>query len=284
MKKIILAAVLAAISFGTASAQLRYAVTGAYQKMPGQGMAIWGENAYLFNQTGYCRIFNLKAGEVTGEFRLATSYEKNHANSVSFGTETPAGSEVPALYITEFNGKYRCFVEKVVAGASDGVHSELVQTIEFAEKGKNPKIVDWVVDRDNACLYITFVNEKTLKETGKQEIVITKLPLPALADGAEVTFTENDILDRFSVTFSNGLQGATIRGGKLYIVTGMQESSYDQDGHERAVKVIDLKKKELVKSVDLTTITVNAPQDLDFYGSKAYLFCGQNGGLYQVKL
>ncbi len=295
MKKFILVAALAALTAFSLSAQLRYAVTGSYQKMPGQGMAIWGDNAYLFNQTGYCRIFNFGSGSVTAEFRLDSAHSKNHANSVSFGAETPQGCSVPALYITEFNGRYRCYVEKVVPAPADSpqdesgvagktVHSELIQTIEFTENGKNPKIVDWVVDRDNRCLYTTFVNEEKLKETGRQEIVITKLPLPALSAGKEVSFTEKDILDRFSVSFENGLQGATIRGNKLYIVTGMQESQFDQPGHERAVKVVDLKKKALVESVDLTTITVNAPQDLDFHGGKAYLFCGQNGGLYQVRL
>ncbi len=281
MRRLILSAILTAATALTMSAQLQWAVTGAYQKMPGQGMAIYGDDAYLFNQTGYCRVFSLKTGEVTSEFRLASSYEKNHANSVSFGTETPEGSEIPALYITEFNGHYRCFVEKVLPG---NAKSELIQTIEFKEKGKNPKIVDWVADRDGGCLYTTVVNDRPLADTGSPEIIITKLPLPDLSDGEKVTLTEKDILDRFSVFFPNGLQGATARKGKLYIVTGMQESQSDQPGSERAVKVIDLKKEELVKSVDLTTVTVNAPQDLDFYGNTALLFCGQNGGLYKVKL
>ncbi|MCD8313023.1 MAG: hypothetical protein LUC24_02565 [Bacteroidales bacterium] len=286
MKKVILIAMLALAGAAvfTASAQLKYAVTGAYQKMPGQGMAIWEDNAYLFNQTGYCRVFDLKAGEVTAEFRLDSSYEKNHANSVSFGVEVPQGSLVPALYITEFNGKYACFVEKVIKAANGGLESKLIQTIEFKDKGKNPKIVDWVVDRDGGCLFATFVDEKAMKESGEQVVVITKLPLPALSDGAQIVYTEKDILDRFTVSFVSGLQGATVRGKYLYIVTGMQESQSDQPGHERAVQVIDLKKKELTKTVDLTTITVNAPQDLDFHGNTPLLFCGQNGGLYKVKL
>ena len=43
--------------------QLIYPVVGTYQGKSAQGMAIWGEDAYLFNNGGHCRVFDLKSKE-----------------------------------------------------------------------------------------------------------------------------------------------------------------------------------------------------------------------------
>ena len=70
----------------------------------------------------------------------------------------------------------------------------------------------------------------------------------------------------------------------MYIVTGLPETASHRRNSKRAIHVIDLEKKELVKTIDLTYVTTNEPEDIDFYNGKCLLYCGQNGGIYEVDL
>lgn len=281
MKRLILATLLVALSALSASAQLRYAVTGRYNKLSAQGMAICGDRAYLYNKTGYCRVLSLKTSKIVAEFPLGCYGEKNHANSGSFGCEIPSGSEVPAMYVSECGGEYRCFVERVMSGSSD-----LIQTINVnvTVDGKRLRMIDWVADRDNRNLYGIAHTGDLDDGSASKVYTIYRFRLPELKEGARVTFGEGDILGSFTVAFPNLIQGASIRGKYLYIAAGLHEEETGRPDHGRAIIVADLKKGLLTKIVDLTLVTVNEPEDLDFYGGKALLYCGQSGGLYQLKL
>ena len=43
-----------------ACAQLVFPIEGTYKGMSAQGMAIWGDNSYLFSHGGRCRVLNLQ--------------------------------------------------------------------------------------------------------------------------------------------------------------------------------------------------------------------------------
>ena len=70
----------------------------------------------------------------------------------------------------------------------------------------------------------------------------------------------------------------------MYLPTGLQESARGRFNAERALQVINLKKRQIVRKVDLSFVTTNEPEDIDFYKGKALLYCGQEGGIYKVKL
>ena len=53
---------LATMSTLLAYTQLRYPVVGTYKGKSAQGMAIWKNNAYIFNDGGHCRVLDLKTG------------------------------------------------------------------------------------------------------------------------------------------------------------------------------------------------------------------------------
>ena len=44
-----------------------------------------------------------------------------------------------------------------------------------------------------------------------------------------------------------------------------------------------LNKTKIVKEIDLTYVTTNEPEGLDFLGNKLLMFCGQEGGIYELK-
>lgn len=259
--------------------QLVYPVVGKYQGNTAQGMAIWNDEAYLFNDGGQCRVLNLKTGITERKFSLASAAKKTHVNAACFGRNTIPNSKCPLIYISEFNSPSRCFVECLSDSASS-----LVQTIQAQENGKNSWVQSWMVDGVNSYLYSVARMPLKKGEKNTTKVKIAKYRLPSLSEGENVILTEKDCLDKFIVDFASGTQGGKIRGNYLYIVSGLQESANGQFNAKRAIQVIDLKRKCRVREVDLTYVTTNEPEDIDFYNKKCLLYCGQEGGIYQIKL
>lgn len=255
------------------NAQLVYPIVGHYKNKSAQGMAIYEDYAYLFNDGGLCRVFNLKSGKIEGEFMLECSAKDTHVNSACFSRQYVSDSSIPALYITEFYGKRRCFVEVINSGKS-----KLVQTIEFKnQEGRNPFVREWIVDNKEGMLYAV------IREVNQNDRnVIRKFHLPKLIDGKEIVLTDEQVLDEFSVSFVNGLQGGKIKGRYMYVATGFTPLHGEGKYFDREIKVIDLKKKKLVRSIDLSKVTVNEPEDIDFYKGNCLLFAGGTGGIYKA--
>ncbi|MBQ6965922.1 MAG: hypothetical protein IJP82_09605 [Bacteroidaceae bacterium] len=199
-------------------AQLRYPVVGTYKGKSAQGMAIWEDKAYLFNDGGHCRVLDLKRGEVLYEFELASAGKDMHSATASFGKEVIENGGKPVLYVAEFSGKSRCFVENLVNDSSI-----LVQTIEATENGKNYLIQCWLVDSKQNCIYTVSGRQKA-DSLGNWPVIFRKYRLPRLQEGGYVRMTEKEVLGRFELDFPNCLQGASIRKHYMYIVTGFQQS------------------------------------------------------------
>ena len=92
------------------------------------------------------------------------------------------------------------------------------------------------------------------------------------------------MLEEFSVEFVNGLQGGKIVGKYMYLVTGFSSLQGDGEFYDREIKVIDLERKAIIRSMDLRKVTMNEPEDVDFHNGKCYLFAGGTGGIYQINL
>lgn len=262
------------------SAQMLWPVVGTYKSKGAQGMAIWKDVSYVFNDGGHCRVIDLKSGALSFEFDLASSNLNPHINNACFGIESKDGSNTPVIYISETNKPYRCFVESVINGKA-----HLEQIIDASMDGKLYSISDWTIDREEGCLY--GINRKWnqyLDEEGNVENTIIKYRLPKMEEGEHVTLTEADVMNKFVVLFAEGMQGAKIKKGKMYIVTGLCEMDNHKKDASRTIVVVDLKKGIIKKKIDLSRITTNEPEDMDFYKGTGVLFCGQNGGLYKVKL
>lgn len=257
------------------NAQLAYPVVGGYKSRSAQGMAIYGRYAFLFNDGGLCRMLNMETGNVDNEFLLECAAKDTHVNCACFGLDRVSNSSYPPLYITEFYGKRRCFVEIV-----KDKKSQLVQTIEYVDRnGKNPYVREWIVDGSNRKLYAVIREENRV---GKN--IIRKFNLPPLANGGPVILTGDDVLEEFTVEFVNGLQGGKIAGKYMYLVTGFSALQGNGEFYNREIKVIDLEHKAIAHSIDMRRVTMNEPEDIDFYNDKCYLFAGGTGGIYQIEL
>lgn len=266
-------------SFLLVYSQLRYPIVGTYNKKSAQGMAIYGEYAFLFNDGGGCRKLNLLSGKIIEEFQLASSTENPHVNNACFGIERINSSQFPLLYISECKvGGFRCFVESIESTP------RLVQTIRTMINGKQLPVVSWVVGIQEKALYAVTKGAKEIDSLGNLKISITKFRLPKVNEGKSIELTEKDMIERFCVYFPNTVQGAKIIGKNLYITCGLQQSYSHLKRAKRAIQVVDLEKKKLSRTIDLTYVTTNEPEDIDFYKEKCLLYCGQQGGIHEVQL
>lgn len=278
MKKVLLFILISGFQLCSSFGQLVHPVVGTYKKKTAQGMAIHNDIAYLFSDGGRCRIFDLKRSKICGEFSLCSSSPTNHVNNACFGKEIGLNN-IPLIYITECKNKFRCFVEEILPDTA-----RLIQTISATMGGKLERVLVWVVDKERGLIYTITRTDKTLKSEGYSLNTLTEYKLPYISDGENIVLTEKEILGRYVLHFSSILQGAKIKNGTLFIVTGLQQSQAGRLDAQRAIQVVDLKKKILKKTIDLSYITTNEPEDLDFYKGEAMLYCGQEGGIYEIKL
>ena len=257
--------------------KLVHKVEGTYRNKSAQGMAINKDIAFLFNDGGHFRVYDLKTSVILKEGDLASASKTCHVNSACFSNQFYKDSPLPLLYITEYLGDRRCFVEYF----NNDYESVLAQTISYQKNGKPVFVWNWSVDAKGDALYA--LNNVSMQKSTKNVVNrVVKFKLPKLADGDKIILTENDVVDTYDVNFANGVQGGKIKNGYWYISTGLHERNKDKFDAERAIIVIDLKKRRIDRIVDLSSITQNEPEDIDFYGKKILLYCGQTGGLYDV--
>jgi hypothetical protein len=250
-----------------------YDFPGEYQTMSAQGMAIYGKVAFLLNDSGYCRTYDLQTEQLISEFKLASynSNPRNHANCAFFGIEFPEGNEkYPALYVSECAGNYRCFVENI-----DESGPQLIQTLRYTEP-----VADWIIDRDSMHIYTIAGVSEEIDPTGTKKYKITKfLPpsLPPLGNN-NIVLTKKD---QFEVAFPNLLQGGTIHGNYLYLPVGSGKWANNNEAQKdriRAIIVINLNAKRIEKTIHIGELVPDEPEDVDFYK----LYCGQDGGLHRI--
>lgn len=255
--------------------QCLYKVDGTFQKKSAQGMAIIKSRAILLNNTGLCRIYDLKRHVVLSHFRLDSYNANNHSNCATVGVEKIV--KCPLLYISECRSPYRCFVECIMDSSS-----KLVQTIHVDRDSLDGIVHNWVVDNKGRSLYAISNLKTFFRNEKKNTHRITRYRLPKMKEGQDVTLGDKDKIESFDVEFPNLLQGACIKGKYLYLPTGLQKGNEKRKDSVRMLIIVNLRKHRIERKVNLTDITENEPEDCDFYKGKLLLFCGQSGGIYQI--
>lgn len=252
-----------------------YPVPGVFNGYAAQGMAIYGDYAFLLNDGGMCRIYDLKKKKVENSFFLASADSTNHANSASFGVEYFGGNTLfPCIYISECLIPCRCFVESI---NTEG--SKLVQTLQFGLNGKPEPIQTWIVDVKSKKLY--GLSQKRYIPN-KPYITIRCFRLPLLAEG-DIIFTEKDIENQFDILLPNLLQGGVVRDSLLYLPVGSGGKGSNEIS-ERAMVLINLRQQKIADKIVLNDLTKNEPEDVDFYRDELLMYCGQRGGLWKVDI
>lgn len=216
-----------------------------------QGMAIYGDIAFLLHDEGQCVVVNLRERQFIATFIMDGN--TGHCNNASFGRERVGdGSSFPLLYVSECRGDRSCYVNDV---RLDG--SRLVQRIFYdGEDIEGP--ADWLVDakRGHIYLYCTVDGERTLK----------RFRLPRLADSdsrGEVHLTERDVQREIALGEVKIPQGSFIHGRYLYLPEGVPS-------RDRRLHIVDIRRAEKVGEVELNHIEYE-PEGIAAMAGELYL-------------
>lgn len=272
-----------------------------------QGMAIYGNEAFVLYHTGVCSVYDLitRSEIPIASFRLAsynegfpTSQYINHANQSMFSNKYYRKNKIPLLYITTGNDGgededgffYRCAVENVIKENDKTGNitftSELLQIISYKNIGiENTKweapcwgAPAFFVDSEKDLLYIFSARYRTTKAFSefysKNAYIITKFRLPDVDGEKNVILTASDIIDQFTASFDIPFtQGGTLYRDKIYYTFG-----FGNDDYPVGIRIYDLDSKCLKERIDLSH-SVFANEEIEccaFY--KSNLLCNTNSG------
>lgn len=275
-----------------------------------QGMAIWGDYAFLLYHGGHCDVMDLRTRKVAAAFH-PESYTgdaqeplTNHANMAVFRHDPQQQGAFPLLYITAGNAGGmdengycgHCAVEQIQMRQTPNgpvFTSQVVQRIYFNDstfkkqegrryEGLAYEGVCWGwpaffpdAERDRLYLFSSrFRTDGSFRHLDAENAyIVTSFRLPNPSNPKAV-LTPKDIMDQFAVEYDVEItQGGTLYDNKIIYTFG-----FGREGYPNKLRVIDLDKREIVKKVDLSKSIFRTEEieAVDIYKGK--LLCNTNSG------
>ena len=227
-------------------AERTYAIKPMFElqnKSNRQSIAVYGNYMVSCHLYGDLYLYNIQTGLLLCSAKLPVSDDiRNdvHGSNISFGVEFASGnSELPYLYICETTGARRCFVVDLKIDGSITLHQTIRFDGDFGNKQGN-NYHDFLVDAQNQEIII--VGYYDYGASGNYTIV-KKVPLKSVGVG-NVNYTDNDVVETFTIPEITIIQGAFVINNHLFI------------GDQRNWIVnIDLKEKKVVGYIKLNTFT-----------------------------
>ena len=244
---------------------------------PQQGMDIYKRYIFSLEDGGHVNVYDFKKQNpfpIAG-FELASSCKDNHANNAEFGIEKAPGGSFPLLYIS--NGKvgsdieWTCFVESIKR-CGKKFSSTLVQTIKldisgFADKGYEPIFgaPSWLIDRERKALWVFSAHQRTTPAvTLRAEdnfYIAYQFRIPALAEGAEVTLTADDLVKQVIFPYETWFtQAGCMYDGKIYYCFGV--GVIDPENRPSRIRVYDTDSGTIVAKYNLNEEVPYEMEDL----------------------
>ena len=262
-----------------------------------QSAANYGRYLFLVKHAmASITLYDLEEKRTIYTLRLTPRKEKkeksiSHCNQSCFGIERyDSLDKFPILYINQhvLNKKYGALMDAIRivpfmddAGRVDSFRIEEVQQIFFPKATDENSLgtPNAVIDTEKGYMY-TYSRNNGREATNFLEAVVSKFKIPALRDKEgnirrKVVLTDDDILDSFNCGFNLlHAQGGFFRNGRIYI--GQGYPSKKKEYNYVYFRVIDLKKRKLIKTVDMLQIGFKKePEGCWFY--KGHAMIGTNG-------
>ena len=244
-----------------------------------QGIASWGDRAFILYDVGVCAVYDLKSRSSRpldvfplGSFNWGKPCHdfKNHANSCEFSRQHWEGNPIPLLYVDAGAGIgsdkdgyfYRIKVENITStvdeAGNESYRGKVLQTVVVRPEGdpeRGFRDPGWgcpchVLDAEGGFIYTVSARYRTtrgsLPEGKTNALIITKYPVPEVVEGSTVRLAGKDILDQWVLEDDTLFtQSGIFYQGKIYYFFGC--AVYDYPNH---VMVIDLQNRRIEKRLD----------------------------------
>jgi hypothetical protein len=227
------------------STYLTIAGIGSYLGHGCQALAVHGDTAFIFYDTGYCRTVDLVAKTLISSFQLPSGVAgaNNNCGQANFGSEYHSvGDDFPVLYLSSYK-EDACYVLAMTTSSAS-----LVQTIRLSADGTTAM--------DSGSFFVDNENDKMIVKmpatdvNGKAYNYFKVFDLPALDLGASVLLLDEKKCDEFYVRVlkgnvaaaSNVWGGGFAMNGKLYVCAG-------SSGSTSSLLVVDYEKHKILSEV-----------------------------------
>ncbi len=241
-----------------------------------QGFDVYDNTLFQCYDTGDCSTYNFVTGVKIASFKLGSSYSTNHCGNANFGLEYPSGNtEFPALYVSGDLTTKACYVENVTVNSA-----ELIQTIYF---DINPSYTGGqvIIDKERGRILYMQRQNPNIRDI-YNVFQIFEFRIPALSEGAEIHFTNSDIIgEPYQLSYYSPLyQGAAVYQGQLLQSHGLTANSF---GSMVGLMNFNIESHMFERHFDLTGRLNLEPQGVTVYQNRL-LMNFSNGGIYEIIL
>lgn len=259
------------ISLATHQLQCRHvAKLQGHAKEAYQGMDVYGNTVISCQNSGWISFYKYDGNtlkQTVAPYKMACYSKVNHSNVASLSNyKYDASDPLPLLYVSQchrkpWNGmKDVLFVERI---APDLKSTTTVQKIYYKDENHNfGYALQWVIDRDNDCLYGYGNTIDNTNPANKHRIVKFRLPEVKAGSDTLITLTDKDLLENYLVEDTYGKyfnpigQGLFVKNGLLFMPTGF--------GKPKAPSILyvwDLKAHQMHNVLDLSKATFDELED-----------------------
>ena len=232
-------------------------------KTTGQSGIIVNDTVILFNNGANAIATSLITGESTSFVAECNNYNP-HCNVANYYQKE--GKHY--VYLSEWNGKHRCFVEELYYNVNkNNWESRLVQilSLDIDDDIRGYGNMDWIVDTGNNMIYTqTYKDGTSENATG---LVYLQFSLPSISDNRDAVLKEDKIIRRIEYPMIYITQDKFIYKGKLYIASGTVGDI------EKKITIIDLDSFTEDEVYDLSYRN-DEPEAMDIYKDNIMLFYG----------
>ena len=234
----------------------------------------WFQAGFLHNSNMFISdnnsvfVYDKTTGIQQTSFSLDASND-NHSNTINRSNKHLNGNPIPLIYISEFYGEGRIFVNDIRTSGSTFTATK-VQTINTNQL--NGDIVgrgytDFAINNEAQKLYvIKYALPETIQAVPGNYTIITEYNLPDISN-QNVTLHDNDILNVYTINhLIFARQQCFIHNGKVYMIAGTGNNSH--------LYVIDLNQEKIVTDIYLVNaINAHEPEACMIDEGKMIIVC-----------
>ncbi len=266
----------------------------------GQDGSIFGDYLFRFDARGRGIVYSMKNGEKLADFTLDKSdILCMHSNAVDFSPHRyDTSDDFPLLYTNIYNNYSKgkatdrkcgvCGVYRILR--QEGVFtSQLVQVVRigFTDdpvwRSENLSDVrpygNFVVDSDENRL-VAF----TMRDEDRHTRFFS-FSLPHISEGVlsdeygvpVVNLAKSDILDCFNGDYSNYIQGACCRGGKIYSTEGFSEPTIPA-----CIQVFDIRAKRTHARISLFHYSMTIEPEFAAFSGDILYYSDAHGNMWEI--